>query len=65
MQNADLLLFLGTSMGAPVIGYDPAQFNPEAYKIYVETDFHELKKDIVPIDLKVPVPLHTFFKELL
>ena len=52
MQNADLLLFLGTSLGSPVVGYDPKQFNPTAYKMYFDIDEHELRKDIIPMDFK-------------
>lgn len=65
MQNADLLLFLGTSLGAPVVGYDPAQFNPTAYKIYVDIEFSELHKDIIPIDWKIETTLDSFFRGML
>ena len=65
MQNADLLLFLGTSLGAPVVGYDPAQFNPTAYKIYVDTEYSELHKDIIPVDWKIQTDLKRFFGAML
>jgi acetolactate synthase-1/2/3 large subunit len=65
MQNADVMLILGTSMGAPVIGYDPKQFNPNAYKIYVDIDEGELNKDIIPVDEKLKVPLDQFFGAML
>jgi acetolactate synthase I/II/III large subunit len=65
MQNADTLLILGTSMGATVIGYDPKQFNPNAYKIYVDIERGELDKDIIPIDEKLEVPLDQFFGAML
>jgi acetolactate synthase-1/2/3 large subunit len=61
MQNADVMLILGTSMGATVTGYDPKQFNPNAYKIYVDIQRGELDKDIIPIDEKLKVPLDQFF----
>ncbi len=61
MQNADLLLFLGTSLGAPVIGYDPKQFNPTAYKIYVDIEQDELNKDIIPVDWKIHTSVQNFF----
>lgn len=60
MQNADLLLFLGTSLGAPVIGYDPKQFNPTAYKIYVDIEQNELNKDIIPVDWKIHTSIQNF-----
>lgn len=65
MQNAGLLLILGTSMGAPVIGYDHKQFSPHSYKIYVDIDQDELNKDIIPIDEKLKVPLDQFFGAML
>ena len=65
MQNAGMLLILGTSLGAPVIGYDPKQFSPHSYKIYVDIDQDELNKDIIHIDEKVKVPLDQFFGAML
>lgn len=65
MQNANLLLFLGTSLTAPVVGYDPKQFNPMAYKIYVDIDEHELYKDIISVDWKIETTLDSFFKGML
>ena len=65
MQNADTLLILGTSMGAPVIGYDPKQFSPQSYKIYVDIQEDELNKDIIPVQEKIRVPLDQFFGAML
>ena len=61
LQNADLLLILGSSLNASVVGYDPKQFAPAAKKIVVDYDLSELNKDIVKIDKKVPVQLTEFF----
>lgn len=65
MQNADTLLILGCSMGAPVIGYDPKQFSPQSYKIYVDIDENELNKDVIPVQEKIKVPLDQFFGAML
>ena len=65
MQNADLLLFLGTSLGAPVVGYDPKQFNPTAYKIYVDIEQDELNKGIIPVDMKIHTSVQNFFGAML
>jgi acetolactate synthase-1/2/3 large subunit len=65
MQNADLLLVLGSSLNASVIGYDPKQFSPASYKIAVDIDINELKKDIIKIDAKYNINLEKFFKGML
>lgn len=65
LQNADLLIILGSSLGASVIGYDPKQFSPSSYKIVVDLDINELKKDIVKIDAKYNINLEKFFKGML
>lgn len=65
MQNADLLLILGSSLNASVIGYDPKQFSPASTKILVDIDWNELNKDIVPIDLKYNDYLENFFEAML
>jgi acetolactate synthase-1/2/3 large subunit len=64
LQNADLLLVLGSSLGSSVIGYDPAQFSPASYKIVLDLDINELKKDIVKIDEKYNVGLAKFFRSM-
>lgn len=65
MQNADLLLILGCSLGAPIIGYDPQQFNPNSKKIMVDIDKNEMNKDIIHIDYKVHSDLNSFFENML
>lgn len=65
LQNADLLIILGSSLGASVIGYDPNQFSPMSYKIMIDLDINELKKDIVKIDEKYNVNLEKFFRSML
>lgn len=64
LQNADLLLILGSSLNASVIGYDPKQFSPASYKIIVDLDINELKKDIVAVDEKCNVNLAKFFRSM-
>lgn len=65
MQNADLLIVLGSSLNSSVIGYDPKQFSPRSYKIVVDIDKDELGKDIVTIDNKLNVSLKDFFGAML
>jgi acetolactate synthase-1/2/3 large subunit len=61
MQNADLLLILGSSLGASIIGYDPKQFSPTSYKIMVDIDADELSKGIVHMDETYNTSLNEFF----
>jgi acetolactate synthase-1/2/3 large subunit len=65
MQNADLLLILGSSLNASVVGYDPKQFAPASIKVLVDTDWNELHKNIVKIDHKCQDSLENFFKAML
>jgi len=65
LTNADLLLVLGSSLGGSVIGYDPKQFSPASYKIVVDIDSNELKKNIVKIDAAYNISLKEFFGAML
>ena len=65
LQNADLLIVLGSSLGGSVIGYDPNQFSPASTKVVIDIDADELKKDIVAIDHKYNTDLKEFFGALL
>jgi acetolactate synthase-1/2/3 large subunit len=65
MQNADLLLILGSSLNASVIGYDPRQFSPASFKIAVDIDSNELAKDIVHVDVNLQMDLRDFFGGML
>lgn len=65
MQNADLLLILGSSLNASVVGYDPKQFSPASTKVLVDIDWNELNKDIVTVDYKFNDYLEHFFEAML
>jgi acetolactate synthase-1/2/3 large subunit len=65
LQNADLLLILGSSLNASVIGYDPRQFSPVSFKIAVDIDGNELAKDIVHVDVNLQMDLRDFFGGML
>lgn len=65
MQNADLLLILGSSLNASVVGYDPKQFSPASIKVLVDIDWNELNKNIVTIDHKYNDYLKNFFEAML
>lgn len=61
IQNCDLLLIIGSSLGTSVTGYNPKQFSPNSFKIMVDIDEAELNKDIVKIDKKVLTTTELFF----
>jgi acetolactate synthase-1/2/3 large subunit len=65
LQNADVMLVLGSSLGTSVTGYDVNQFNSKCNKIVVDVDLDELNKDIILIDYKINCDLKTFFMEML
>lgn len=65
LQNADLLLILGSSLGASVVGYDPKQFSPASFKIMIDIDANELAKPIVHTDINLEMDLRTFFAGML
>jgi acetolactate synthase-1/2/3 large subunit len=65
LQNADLLIILGSSLGASVIGYDPKQFSPESFKIMIDIDQNEIDKNIIKIDHVYHTSLKKFFGDVL
>ena len=65
MQNADLMLILGSSLNASVVGYDPKQFAPASIKVLIDIDWNELHKNIVKIDHKCQDSLDNFFKAMI
>ena len=64
LQNCDLLLILGCRLASPVIGYDPSLFSSNSFKIMVDIDPQELKKDDVLIDMPIFSDLSYFFQEV-
>lgn len=65
LQNADLLLILGTSLSSGAVGYDPGQFSPFSYKIVIDCDRNELEKNIIHMDQKHQIDLQDFFGAML
>ncbi len=64
MQNADLVLAVGTRLDPAMIGYNPEDFAPEARKIIVDIDAAELNKFEFPVDLKIQTDAACFIKKL-
>lgn len=65
VQNADLLLILGSRLSIPNIGYQSHLFAPKAQKIMIDIDENELNKPTLKIDYPIECDLRTFFKNFI
>lgn len=65
LQNADLILFLGTRNNIRQVSYNWENYAQNAYKIVVDIDEAELNKPTVIPDMKVNENLQDFLPELL
>ena len=65
LQNSDLILILGTRLNIRLISYNWENFSPEAFKIMVDIDPHELHKPTLSIDLPIHADLKDFIPLLL
>lgn len=65
VQNADLLLILGSRMSIPNIGYQSNLFSPKSIKIMVDIDENEIKKPTIKIDYPIVDDLNSFFSKML
>jgi acetolactate synthase-1/2/3 large subunit len=64
VQEADLLLVLGTRLNVKMTGYNFEQFAPNATKILVDVDVNEMNKHQFKIDKKIISNLKVFFERL-
>ncbi len=62
LQNADLLLCLGSGMSVAAIGFDSTGFAPHAAKIMVNVDGNELTKPHLRIDLGLAMDVREFMQ---
>ncbi len=65
LQNADVLLELGTRNNIRQVSYNWENFGKKAYKIVVDIDKAELEKPLVKPDLAINADLKVFIPELL
>jgi acetolactate synthase-1/2/3 large subunit len=65
VQNADLLLILGSRLNIRQISYNWQSFAANAFKIQVDIDPAELHKPTVQAELAIPCDLKPFLEELL
>jgi acetolactate synthase-1/2/3 large subunit len=64
IQNADLLLVLGSRLSIPNVGYQSHLFSPKSIKIMVDIDENELNKPTINIDYKIKSDLYEFITNL-
>ena len=64
IQNADLLLILGSRMSIPNTGYQTELFSPNSYKIMVNIDADEMHKLSIKIDLPIQEDLNKWMSTL-
>lgn len=62
VQNADVILSIGCSLGFKMTGFAQEEFAPKAYIISVEVDENEMKKPGVRINHLIHADLTSFFK---
>jgi acetolactate synthase-1/2/3 large subunit len=65
MQNADLILAIGSRLARPFIGYEYELFGREAKKIVVDIDPAELQKNTVKLDITIQADAKIFLEILL
>jgi acetolactate synthase-1/2/3 large subunit len=65
VQNADVLLILGSRLNIRQVSYNWNSFARKAYKIWVDIDEHELSKPSVHADLPIVADLKIFMPALI
>jgi acetolactate synthase-1/2/3 large subunit len=65
VQNADVLLILGSRLNIRQISYNWKSFAPRAFKIQVDIDAAEFRKPTIRPDLAIHCDLKKFLQELL
>ncbi|MBR5773722.1 MAG: thiamine pyrophosphate-binding protein, partial [Clostridia bacterium] len=65
VQNADLLLVLGSRMNIRMISYNKLDFAKNAYKIIVDIDENELKKPTISPDMPICADVKCVIEALL
>lgn len=65
VQNADLVVVLGSRLNIRLVSYAWENFAPNAFKIAVDVDAEELRKPTAKIDLPIHADLRDVFELLL
>lgn len=64
VQNADLLIILGTRLSIRQVGYAYELLAPKAYKVMVDIDRAEQQKPTLSINLPIHADLSEFIDKL-
>ena len=64
MQNADMILSIGSRLAIPFIGYEYELFAREAKKVSVDIDPREHQKDTIKLDIAIEYDAKKFIMEL-
>lgn len=65
LQNADVLLVIGSRLNIRMVGYNFKAFARSAYKIMVDIDKEEIKKKTLSIDMPIVCNAREFIEEML
>ena len=65
VQNADLLIVMGTRLSIRQVSYAYDLFAPKAYKVMVDVDFMEMQKPTLSINMPIHVNLSEFIDKFL
>jgi acetolactate synthase I/II/III large subunit len=65
VQNADVLLILGSRLNIRQLSYNWRSFAPRAFKIQVDIDAAEFNKPTVKADMAIHADLKSFLRQLL
>ena len=64
VQEADLLIGLGTRLPVKMTGYNIAEFSPNSKKIFVDIDKNEIQKHTFKVDHFIITDLASFFPSI-
>jgi acetolactate synthase-1/2/3 large subunit len=60
IQNADVLLVLGSRLSIPSIGYDTSKFSPNSKVIMVDLDTNEINKETLSVEIPIVADVGEF-----
>jgi acetolactate synthase-1/2/3 large subunit len=64
VQEADLIIGLGTRLPVKMTGYNIAEFSPNSKKIFVDIDENEVRKHSFQVDQAIITDLASFFSKI-